>query len=71
MKKGLEKSEVDPRRVNQVYRDLIPLAEGLDDGPRALSEWASGSQEIRDFLRDFPRTEVWGLEGQPVLWIRL
>lgn len=72
MKKRLEKSEVDPHRVNRVYGELIPRAQGLVDGPHPLAEWAvAGSPETRDFLRDFPRTEVWGLDGQPVLWIKL
>lgn len=72
MKKGLEKSGVEPGRVNRVYAEIIPRAQGLVDGPYPLAEWAGPDcPETRDFLRDFPRTEVWGLEGQPVLWVKL
>lgn len=72
MKQRLEKSEVNPGDVNRVYSELIPRAQGLVDGPYPLSDWDDGdSPGIRGFLKGFPRTEVWGLEGQPVLWIRL
>lgn len=72
MKRGLEKSDVDPQRVNRVYAEIIPRAQGLVDGPYPLGEWVGQeTPETRDFLRDFPRTEIWGLEGQPVLWVKL
>ena len=72
MKRKLEKSEVSSQALNRVYSELIPRAQGLVDGPYPLCEWDDGdSPGIREFLKGFPRTEVWGLEGQPVLWVRL